>query len=398
MKKIIVILQLSMLIILYSCQYKEYYDNGVLKTIGALKNKKKIGEWKYYSDNEKLYLIENYKNGIRDGQIKNYYKNGNIMFEGIIKKDGLIGKWKYYYENGQIESEGLYGINREKDTWLLFSENFPMELIFLKGEKQGFRYHVNPNFIRKSDIEKETNQWNNNKQKILKIPNKEGEWKYYFNNGKVKKEEIYLDDNVITACEYYENEQLKYHSEGVFNVREYVKLNDTLYHKGSENYSSEFYSESGQLTKENYINNGDTININYKNGQLKTKKNHFKNGNSSIEFYKNGQLKIKMTDNNKKRNSQREVYENGQLKTKETHLKNNNILTERYKNGQLQTKTTNNIFKKNSKKEVYKNGRLETIHIYTHKDHRLKVYDKSGKLISNDHILLHCDPGIPIMF
>ena len=372
MKKTIATLLLSIVISLYSCKHKEYYDNGVLKTIGTLKNNKKIGKWKYYSNEGLLYLEENYKNDIRDGQRRQYYKSGNIMLEGAIKKNRLIGKWKEYYKNGQLKSEGLYGDKIEKETWILFSENSPMTFIFLKEEKRLFQYYDKLDFLKRIPFEKET-LWNENEEKLFKIPNKEGSWIYYFENGEVKSEEIYHDNNEIMECNYYENGQLKKIAD-TYYTGAYDWEGEYMMVEISEEYFRESYSETGQPTY--YVNNvGDIIKATYKNGQIESKNIYFKNGNWLDEHYKNGQIE-----------------------SKNTYFKNGKSVKEYYKNGQLQKRITNHSKKNDSKKEVYKNGKLETVHIYTGEDRRLKVYDKLGKLISNEYIPINCTNFIGVRF
>ena len=45
--------------------FREYYENGRLKTSGSFVNDLKNGEWKEYSEDGKLKSKEKYENGIK---------------------------------------------------------------------------------------------------------------------------------------------------------------------------------------------------------------------------------------------------------------------------------------------------------------------------------------------
>jgi len=83
------------------------YD-GKLKTIGKMVGKDRVGEWKYYYTNGKIFSEENYVNGKLSGVLKNYYSNGNLTEESQYR-DGLKnGLTKIYTEDAILIEETLY--------------------------------------------------------------------------------------------------------------------------------------------------------------------------------------------------------------------------------------------------------------------------------------------------
>lgn len=233
----------------------------------------------------------------------------------------------------------------------------------------------------KTDIEKETYPWDFDVENLFQIPNKEGDWTYYFKNGELQSEETYQDDDVIMKSDYYENGQLSQIKE-CYYTGEYDEMGEHYLYEISDDYFNECYSETGQLTSK--VNNDNTIYMSYENEQLVSKHIFFKSGGSSDEKYKNGKIISKSTCF-KNRDLSMEDYENGKIAYKITFFKNRDLSEEFYKNGQLETKITN--FKNNDqKKEFYKNGELKRFQIYTNKNYTLKNYDKSGKLISSINI------------
>lgn len=127
--------------------WKEFWDNGDLKSEVIYKNNKKQGleiKWfdvpdcveqeSYYKDGKlegpsiyyskkcKKDFFENYKNGTKEGLELSYYPNGNIKAEGNYKKGNLNGYYKVYdkkgvfsFESRSTESEANLKAN-EADT------------------------------------------------------------------------------------------------------------------------------------------------------------------------------------------------------------------------------------------------------------------------------------------
>jgi antitoxin component YwqK of YwqJK toxin-antitoxin module len=71
-----------------------YFSNGVLD-----------GPITYYSKNCKKELIENFKNGVKEGYEISYHSNGHIKAEGFYRKGNLDGMYKIYDKYGKFSFE-----------------------------------------------------------------------------------------------------------------------------------------------------------------------------------------------------------------------------------------------------------------------------------------------------
>lgn len=71
-----------------------YFNNGVLD-----------GPITYYSKNCKKELIENYKNGVKEGYEISYHPNGQMKAEGFYRKGNLDGMYKIYDKYGKFSFE-----------------------------------------------------------------------------------------------------------------------------------------------------------------------------------------------------------------------------------------------------------------------------------------------------
>lgn len=71
-----------------------HYNNGVLD-----------GPITYYTKGCRKDMIENFKNGVKEGIEITYHSNGNIKAEGVYKKGNLDGVYKIYDKNGKFSFE-----------------------------------------------------------------------------------------------------------------------------------------------------------------------------------------------------------------------------------------------------------------------------------------------------
>lgn len=78
------------------CRYELIYnkipkESYYITSQGQFKNDKKVGEWKYYHDNNAISRIIEYHNGVPAQSFKLYYKGGSLMME---LTNLLHGKWE----------------------------------------------------------------------------------------------------------------------------------------------------------------------------------------------------------------------------------------------------------------------------------------------------------------
>ena len=110
----------------------DYWPNGKPKIVATYKNGVPEGVRREYNENgevEKSYIFKNGKiiaegiltdSGKKQGLWKEYYENGSLKSEGNYKDDKKTGKWKYYYKNGQLEETGEYVDGKPEGEWLWY--------------------------------------------------------------------------------------------------------------------------------------------------------------------------------------------------------------------------------------------------------------------------------------
>jgi antitoxin component YwqK of YwqJK toxin-antitoxin module len=125
---------------------KFYSVKGTIKSEGALKGRKRVGNWKYFHVNGTLLSEENYKNGKMHGtQLVYYgkgqvtessqYKNGllegvsskfsskGILIEEITYKNGIPnGLAKFFELNGDLKETGIYMDGKRHGNWKYYLE------------------------------------------------------------------------------------------------------------------------------------------------------------------------------------------------------------------------------------------------------------------------------------
>jgi antitoxin component YwqK of YwqJK toxin-antitoxin module len=206
--------------------WKEFYDNGRIKTersyIGGLlnglyKSFDSTGELLFTHRYEKDFLVDtavivenqidlvesfyNLRNkngefimkssgGFIDGiaigvhrtydslgrvnSSKLYNNKGNLIGKGIVNEEGdRLGNWIFYYENGSIKSKGTYSDNRRVGQWLYYYQNGSIE------QKGSFNRGL-PNNL----------------------------WTWYYENGRIKREENYYLGLENGECYEYDEEGL----------------------------------------------------------------------------------------------------------------------------------------------------------------------------------------------
>lgn len=85
-------------------EWKWFYKNGVIKSIGRGGDSHKYNIWKYYD------------------------KQGNLDSLGAYTENAKIGPWEYYHKNGQLRETGVYiyvyetGVYLKRGDWPLYDQ------------------------------------------------------------------------------------------------------------------------------------------------------------------------------------------------------------------------------------------------------------------------------------
>ena len=87
------------------------------KTMGSTSFEKR------WQTTNKAAIVENFKNGERDGEFKRYYLNGNLLMRYYFKAENVEGPWEDYYPNGKLLMSGQMKANKEVGNWKYYDEN-----------------------------------------------------------------------------------------------------------------------------------------------------------------------------------------------------------------------------------------------------------------------------------
>jgi len=124
-----------------------YYMNGKLAAQGYYVNKKREGDWNYYSFYEDfLSYVEHYANGKKHGTSTKYYNTGDVaeilewsnglkngkwlqffpdgtpMVKATYLHGKLEGHYTVYYVNGKKQIEGTYKHDLRDGEWHIFDK------------------------------------------------------------------------------------------------------------------------------------------------------------------------------------------------------------------------------------------------------------------------------------
>ena len=99
----------------------EMKERGVVmflsKTMGPTSFEKR------WQTTNKAAIVENFKNGVRDGELRRYYLNGNLLMRFYFEEGNVEGPWEDYYPNGKLLMSGQMKANKEVGNWKYYDEN-----------------------------------------------------------------------------------------------------------------------------------------------------------------------------------------------------------------------------------------------------------------------------------
>ena len=78
---------------------------------------------KRWKTTNKAAIVENFKNGVRDGELRRYYLNGNLLMKLYFEAGKVEGPWEDYYPNGKLLMSGQMKANKEVGNWKYYDEN-----------------------------------------------------------------------------------------------------------------------------------------------------------------------------------------------------------------------------------------------------------------------------------
>ena len=175
-----------------------------------------------------------------------HWENGNILCEGNFLNGHKCGLWTFYHENGEKRKEGLYdrdGYGKREGVWTYWNDDGVKISEVIMPENILINYYDNGIISSKGKSvygRRVTNQFPfTSRGFYFGKYNRIGNWKYYFENGQVKKECNYIIARKISR---YNGLVKRYYEDG-------TKKSEQNYHQGFE-YGEEIrWDENGKLKR-----------------------------------------------------------------------------------------------------------------------------------------------------
>jgi antitoxin component YwqK of YwqJK toxin-antitoxin module len=397
MKKLLLLL---LFIPLVSCQDVEvretYYDSGELESTVNYVDGLAQGEWKYYWESGTLRSIVNYVDDLRQGEKKYYYESGGLI---VFDRKKLI---KTFHDNGQLKMEGVYAD--------IDSLEFLLGKVIWQGNGG---YYVGVTFEGGYFDDEKKMQITGIEayRKVTEKPIKDDKWTYYYESGKIEKEESY-NVNFLNKVINYSEKGFKTSEIGYGLKEGWLLAEETKYYENgrtksvySESYEGSYsakYYENGQMEWEDW---GDgTIKTYYENGTIKSEDYDDYEGSYSAKYYENGQMEMEITLEGEikyyesvelkdtvnyvdglRQGEEKEYYDSGELQYTSNYVDDlkQGEFKEYYESGELRS-TVNYVdgLRQGEEKEYYDSGELQYTSNYVDdlKQGESKEYFESGEL------------------
>jgi uncharacterized protein len=254
---------------------KIFFGSGKLKQTYSYENNVLSGEVVNYYESGKIESKMVYKNDKLDGPYIEYFPNGKVSATGQYSGGLLSGEWKYYHGNGRLERKGTFDHGKGTGDWMYYDArgNNSEKRIFKDGNYDGDNtvYHEGKVFYvnsYKNDVLVKATYFDPTGKVIgstgnssgsfnikgyypggqpasegqLKKGKNDGRWKYYYPEGSIRSEFLYVNGLAEGATvEFFRSGAKKFDS----------------YYKGGElhGYFIEYY-EHGQIKQEGWFVDG----------------------------------------------------------------------------------------------------------------------------------------------
>lgn len=127
-------------------EWQFFYASGKPEQKGKYDKKGRMqGPWKWYHENDQLWIEENYINGKREGEYKEYTEEGKLLITGEYVDDKREGIWRY--ETNEYLEIGKYSSDEADSLWKSYympGKIRRFEGAFLAGEPEGMHAGYHP--------------------------------------------------------------------------------------------------------------------------------------------------------------------------------------------------------------------------------------------------------------
>lgn len=189
-------------------EWKEYYETGELRAKGTYRNNRREGEWVFYYRDGKVEQYGNYVKGLADGEWKWVHPNGNVWREEIFyegKEEGLAIE---YNDTGMVVAKGTYVDGEREGEWLINVGEHREEGEYRLGRRNGVwkfyfrneKLKYEGKFVDGREEGVHRTNYENGSVKLLaryKFGDAEGDWVYYNEEGQVVRVETYARGKVV---------------------------------------------------------------------------------------------------------------------------------------------------------------------------------------------------------
>jgi len=159
-------------------RWKDYYPDKKIKAEGTYTDNRRTGLWRFYNVSSKTEQTGSYSNGRPDGLWTWYYENGSVLREEEYFQGQRDGLYTEYSPDGRIIATGQYTDGERNGEWKFTVGDYTEEGRYIIGLKDGQwrTYYENGKLKFRGNYV----QGNPDKQHL-----------YYYESGKVREEQYY---------------------------------------------------------------------------------------------------------------------------------------------------------------------------------------------------------------
>lgn len=165
--------------------WKTYYETGTLRSEGNRHQFLLDSLWRFYAPDGTLQSEINYREDKKQGPSRKYDTAGTLMSEEPFVDDLREGMARYYHANGKVHKEVPFKAGKEEGRGYEYAEDGRVTSLLVYGAGM---------LRRREDI-----------NKVDRQGLKQGPWKEFYPNGKVKWEGTFVDDKRQGVFKEYDN-------------------------------------------------------------------------------------------------------------------------------------------------------------------------------------------------
>ncbi len=245
--------------------WRYYYENGSLRLEGNLENQQ-VGDWKYYYENGQLQKMGRLNGQREEGAWTYFYENGTLSKRGDYLQGKEQGKWTYFYEDSVRKAEAVYENGEGVYKEFFYEGNLKMEGPIINGKSEGvWSYYYKNGGVKAKGLEfdgKKNGHWtyyyldgSKSSEGTYTNSKQQGEWVYYYPNGRIQTSGLvtkgnregewllFRNDGTIKGNVAYENDEGAYKE---FYENGQLKVSGTIL-EGKREGEWQYFYESGKL-------------------------------------------------------------------------------------------------------------------------------------------------------